>query len=225
MAPAAPPLPTPPGSAGAPVPAAIPIDLGADPARELARQELSRQVYQNAAPDPVQATLQWLARRLDDLLRAASGVSLGGAWGLLVLLVLLAVVVVVVRRRFGRIGRTAQLRGAVLGATARTADEHRRLADGHADAGRWDDAVRERMRAIVRSLEERTILEPRRGRTAADAAREGGRALPRAASALRDAARIFDETVYGGRPADADADARLRAADEEVAATRVVVDA
>ncbi|GAA4814249.1 DUF4129 domain-containing protein [Actinomycetospora chlora] len=200
----------------------LPIDLGADPARALARDELARAVYREAAPDPVQAALQWLARRLDDLLRAASDASPGGGWGLLVLVVLVVVVAVVVRRRVGRLARSAAAPGVVLGGTDRSAAEHRRLADQHAAAGRFDDAVRERMRAIVRSLEERTILEPRRGRTAGDAAREGGRALPAAAGALQDAARIFDETVYGGRAADADADARLRAADAEVAATRAV---
>ena len=194
------------------------------PARRgiLAREELSRQVYREAAPDPISAALQWLARRIEDLLRAASGVSPGGGWGLLVIVVLLVVVVIAVRRRFGPLARTTAVPGAVLGVTEHTATEHRRLAAEHAAAGRYDDAVRERMRAIVRSLEERTLLEPRRGRTAGDAAREGGRALPAAAGALHDAARRFDETVYGGRPADADTAERMRAADDEVAATRAV---
>ncbi|MDD7935235.1 DUF4129 domain-containing protein [Actinomycetospora straminea] len=207
---------------GAPAPGTVPIDIGADPARELAREELARRAYQEAAPDPVTAGLQWLARRLDELLRAASDISPGGGWGLLVLVAVLVVVVVLVRRRFGPVARTAAASGAVLGDTVRTADEHRRLADRHAAAGAFDDAVRERMRAIVRSLEERTILEPRQGRTAGDAAREGGRVLPAAAGELLEAARRFDETVYGGRPADADTDARLRAVDAAVAATRAV---
>jgi hypothetical protein len=207
---------------GSPVPGAVPVDLGADPARDLAREELARPAYQEAAPDPLSAALQWLARRIEDLLRAASGVSPGGGWGLLVIVVVLVVVVILVRRRFGPLARTSSVPGAVLGATEFTAAEHRRLAVEHATAGRYDDAVRERMRAIVRSLEERTLLEPRRGRTAGDAAREGGRALPAAAGALQDAARLFDETVYGGRPADADTAGRMRAADDEVTATRAV---
>ncbi|GAA4738916.1 DUF4129 domain-containing protein [Actinomycetospora chibensis] len=215
----------PPGSPvppGTPAPHAVPIDLGADPARELAREELARAIYSDAAPDPLSAALQWLARRIEDLLRAASGISPGGGWGLLVIVVLVVVVVVLVRRRFGPLARTTAVPGGVLGATDRTAAEHRRLAAEHAAAGRYDDAVRERMRAIVRSLEERTLLEPRRGRTAGDAAREGGRALPAAAGALQDAARRFDETVYGGRPADADTVELMRAADDAVAATRAV---
>ncbi|MEJ2859589.1 DUF4129 domain-containing protein [Actinomycetospora flava] len=206
----------------APAPGVVPIDIGADPARELAREELSGRVYQEAAPDPVQTILRWVAQRLEDVLRAASGIAPGGGWGLLVLLVLLLVVVVVVRRRFGRLARTAAAPGAVLGGTERTAAEHRRLADGHARAGAFDDAVRERMRAIVRSLEERTILEPRQGRTAGDAARAGGRALPAVADDLLEAARRFDETVYGGRAADAGTDARLREIDTAVSATRAV---
>jgi len=215
-------VPVPPGGPDDVLPGAVPIDLGADPARELARDELSRQVYRDAQPDPLLAALQWLARRIEDLLRAASGVAPGGGWGLLVLVVLLVVVVVLVRRRFGPTLRTASVPGAVLGATELTAAQHRRLADGHAAAGRYDDAVRERMRAIVRGLEERTVLEPRRGRTAGDAAREGGRALPAVATALQDAAHLFDETVYGGRAAGPPADARMRAVDDAVAATRAV---
>jgi hypothetical protein len=203
-------------------PPGLPIDLGADPARELARQELARAVYEQAQPPLLLRLLTWLQDGLDDLLRAADRVSPGGSWGLLVLLVALVVVVVVVRRRIGPAARSATLRAPVFGDAVRSAAEHRRTADEHTAAGRHDDAVRERMRAVVRGLEERTIIEPRRGRTAGEAAREGGRVLPAVAASLAEAARIFDETVYGGRPADAAADARLRAVDDEVRATRVV---
>jgi hypothetical protein len=39
---------------------------------------------------------------------------------------------------------------------------------------------------------------------------------------IADAARCFDETVYGGRTADPTAVARVRAADEAARATRPV---
>lgn len=203
-------------------PPGVPIDLGADPARELAREELARPIYEQAQPSPLLRLIRWLQDGLDDLLRAADRVSPGGSWGLLLILVVLVVVAVVVRRRFGPAARSAALRTGVLGDTVRSADEHRRAADAHTAAGRYDDAVRERMRALVRGLEERTVFEPRQGRTAGEAAREGGRTLPAVAGALADAARIFDETVYGGRTADAAADVRMRAVDDEVRATRVV---
>lgn len=203
-------------------PPGVPIDLGADPARELAREELSRPIYSDAQPSLLVRVLEWLQDGLNDLLRAVGGTSPGGGWGLLLLVVVLVVVVIVVRRRLGPAARSAAIRADVLGDTTRSADEHRRAAEGHSTAGRYDDAVRERMRALVRGLEERTVFEPRQGRTAGEAAREGGRVLPGVAGALADAARIFDETVYGGRPADAAADARMRAVDDEVRVTRMV---
>lgn len=203
-------------------PTDIPIDVGADAARELARRELAHPVYADHQPSLVQQFVRWLARTVDHLLDAAGAVSPGGTTGWIVLIVALVLVVVVIRWRLGATARTAAVRGGVLDAEVRTAAEHRRAADAYAGAGRFDDAVRERMRAVVRELEERTVLEPRSGRTAGEAAREAGEALPALAASLRSAARLFDETVYGGRGADADADARMRAVDEEVRAARVV---
>lgn len=69
-------------------------------------------------------------------------------------------------------------------------------------AGRWNQAVQERMRALVRSLEERTLLDPRPGRTADEAAAAAGHALPTYDARLRAAARVFDDVTYGGRSAD-----------------------
>jgi hypothetical protein len=129
---------------------------------------------------------------------------------------------VVVRWRLGRAARTARVRSATLDPTGTSAADHRRRAAEHEAAGRHDEAVREWMRALVRGLEERDLLVSRTGRTAGEAAREAGAALPAAAEAVTDAARCFDETVYGGRPADAQAVARGRAADETVQATHPV---
>jgi hypothetical protein len=58
------------------------------------------------------------------------------------------------------------------------------------------------MRAVVRALEERTLLDPRPGRTADEAAAEAGRALPGHAAALAAAAIAFDAIAYGDAPAD-----------------------
>ncbi|MFC6985013.1 DUF4129 domain-containing protein [Streptomyces cirratus] len=110
-------------------------------------------------------------------------------------------------------------RRAVTGATAlfdeaaRTAADHRAAADAHAAAGRWTEAVQERMRAVVRSLEERTLLDPRPGRTADEAAAEAATRLPQHAGDLRAAARAFDDVTYGGRTGDPDTYGRLRTLD------------
>jgi hypothetical protein len=80
--------------------------------------------------------------------------------------------------------------------------------------------VRERLRAIVRSLEERAVLEPRPGRTADEAASEAGAALPDCAAGLRSAALLFDDVWYGGRPAGPEGDAALRELDDRVRSAR-----
>lgn len=72
------------------------------------------------------------------------------------------------------------------------------------------------MRAIVRSLEERALLDPRPGRTADEAAAEAGRALPGHATRLRSAARDFDDVTYGGRTAGQSTYLALRALDTEL---------
>jgi hypothetical protein len=199
------------------LPLDIPIDLDADPARELARA-----VYAAARPPLLQRVLQWISDRVDDLLALAQGVSAGGAWGVLVLVVVAVVVAVVVRRRLGRFARTSARSAVVDGAVVRTADEHRALADAAAADGRFDEAVRETMRALVRGLEERALLDERAGRTAGEVAREAAAVLPEAADAVAAAAHLFDETVYGGRTADADALGRMRAADDTARRARAV---
>lgn len=98
----------------------------------------------------------------------------------------------------------------------RSAAQHRAAADAHAAALRWTEAVQERMRAIVRSLEERALLDPRPGRTADEAATEAGRALPGHATRLRSAARDFDDVTYGGRTAGRPTYLALRALDTEL---------
>ena len=80
--------------------------------------------------------------------------------------------------------------------------------------------MRERLRAVVRSLEERAVLDERPGRTADEAAAEAGRALPGCAAGLRSAAVLFDEVWYGGRPAGPESYAALRDLDAQVQAAR-----
>ncbi|MDJ0386424.1 DUF4129 domain-containing protein, partial [Streptomyces sp. G-G2] len=102
----------------------------------------------------------------------------------------------------------------------RSAADHRANAEAHAAAGHWTEAVQERMRAVVRSLEERTLLDPRPGRTADEAAAEAARSLPAHTGELRAAARAFDDVTYGGRPADSGTYTRLRDLDVTLQRTR-----
>ncbi|HUR14742.1 MAG TPA: DUF4129 domain-containing protein [Mycobacteriales bacterium] len=195
---------------------------GRDEAREAAQRELAHHRYRAAEPPWFVRLVRWLLRQLDELLGRASDHLPGGGWGLLVLFLLLvglaAVVVVKLRPTARGVG------GALLfdGGGALTADQHRALADRAAARGEHAEAVRERLRAVVRELEARGVVEPRPGRTADEVALEAGRVLPAAAAALRDGARLFDEVWYGGRTADASSYAVLVALDERVVATRLV---
>jgi hypothetical protein len=197
-------------------------EIGREAARRAAREELSDRRYTDAQPPLITRIVGRIIREFLELLAKAADGAPGGTLGLLLLAALVVLLAAVVFDKLGPPGRreaTAPLFG-----TGRelSADEHRQLADEAAAQGRWADAVRERLRAVVRELEARGVVEPRPGRTADEVALEAGRVLPPLAEPLRAGARLFDEVWYGGRPADASSYAVLVALDERVVAVRVV---
>lgn len=197
--------------------------LDRDSARELARDELSRPEYDAARPPALLRLLGRLLREIGELLDRGAGAVPGGRWGLLLLGLLLVGLAVVVLTRVGPLRQGPSRAPLFSGGTALSAAQHRELADAAAAAGRWADAVRERLRAVVRDLEARGVLDPRPGRTAGEIARDAGAAVPAIAADLRRAATVFDEVWYGGRPADAASYAALVAVDEQVSGSRLVV--
>lgn len=199
----------------------VPVDLGREAAQEAAREELAKQVYREAGPGLVERAVRWLYGRFADALDEVAAVSPGGYLGVVVVLLLLVAAAVAIRLRVGPMGRRAALDESLFVGRERSADEHRAAADSHARAGEWAEALRERLRAVVRSLEERAVLEPRPGRTADEAAAQAGAALPSCAAELAAAARLFDDVWYGGRPAGPEADASLRELDRTVRAARM----
>nr|WP_203612206.1 DUF4129 domain-containing protein [Streptomyces cyaneofuscatus] len=155
----------------------------------------------------------WVAGVFD----AAAGAAPGGPAGLAVLALILIGLAAALWWRLGIPQRSSRAPDALFESDGpRSAAQHRAAADAHAAALRWTEAVQERMRAIVRSLEERALLDPRPGRTADEAATEAGRALPAHAARLRSAARDFDDVTYGGRTAGQPTYLALRALDTEL---------
>lgn len=177
----------------------VPVDIGRDDARRAAAEELSDPKYRDARPNVLQQVAQWLGEQLDKLLHSLNSVVPGGPLGLALVLVLLIVLVVVIRLRTGKVARASRAERTVFGGKRRSADDYRRSAAEAAAGGRYDDAVRDRFRAVVRALEERALLDVRSGRTADEAAAEAGLLLPNVADALRRGARLFDDVHYGGR--------------------------
>jgi len=74
---------------------------------------------------------------------------------------------------------------------------HRHNAEIAATAGNWAEAIRERFRAVIATLDERGLLPERADRTADEAARDAGVVLPAHAAVLAAAAHAFDEVEYG----------------------------
>jgi hypothetical protein len=207
------------------LPLAVPVELGREAARDAAREELSRPVYQEARPGLSQRALQWLYEHIVELLDNVGNASPGGYAGVIVIVLLIVAAIVAVRLKVGPFGKTRRTEEALFVGGPRSAAEHRRAADAHAAAGEWAEAVRERLRAVIRSLEERALLDPRPGRTADEAAVEAGTALPECAASLRAAARVFDEIWYGGREASGASDQVVRDLDEQVRTSRSVLSA
>lgn len=198
----------------------IPVDVGRDEARELARRELLDPVYAQAEPPWWQRASTWLWDRFVDLLD-----QLGGAAGSLLWLIVLgavtALIAFVVLRRTGGLQRRRTVAGEIFVDRTRSAAEHRAMAEAAAHEGDWGAAVRERFRAVVRQLEERGALDPRPGRTADEAARDGGVVFGPLRGQLDAAARSFDEVTYGNRPGSPDTYAAIRALDESLASMSV----
>ncbi|MCM3926279.1 DUF4129 domain-containing protein, partial [Frankia sp. AiPs1] len=157
-----------------------------DGAREQARRELSDSVYGSSRPHWWNRLLSWIGDRIADLFdwilpHSGSG---GGSRGLgvLALVAVLVVGVVALRWWLGPVRRTARARLAAADdlSSPLTAAQLRAEADRHAAGEDYARAVRSRLRAIVRMLEEKGVLDPRPGRTAGELVAEVARFAPAA---------------------------------------------
>jgi len=200
----------------------VPVVPDAETARRWATDELTDPVY-HEGQSVLSRFLEWLGSLFDgaDLGVDLSPVLLAGA-----VVLVLAVVLVIAFWLTGPVRATRRTRESVvvLGDDARTADALRAAADAAAARGDWAVAVLERFRAVVRSLEERALLDERPGRTAHEAAEAAAARLPARTEELRRAARLFDDVCYGQVAVDGAADARLRSLDADLAATRPATD-
>ncbi len=174
------------------------IDIDRDAAHEAAQRELAKPIYPR--PSLTEMIIDWLDELLYRL--AAKGASVPGGWFTVwVLLILLAVAAVVAVRIARRAMRSSRGDTSTLfGSHQLSAAEHRATAERYAASGDWAPAIRHRLRAVARQLEENGVLEPVAGRTATELARTAGRALPSVADELAAAAEAFNDVAYGERP-------------------------
>ena len=84
------------------------------------------------------------------------------------------------------------------------------LADRLAAEGRYAEAVRERLRAIVRGLVERRAVEVLPGMTVTEVAHAAAAVAPGVEPSLRGATGVFSDIWYGQLPATAEHDTLMR---------------
>jgi hypothetical protein len=173
------------------------IDIDPDAAHDAAQRELGKPMYPKASLTDRLA--DWVADLLDRLTSGAA--SIPGGWFTVTILVLLLAVAVYVAIRVAR--RTMRTRRGgpqeLFGEHLLSAAAHRAAAEQYAVNGEWAAAIRHRLRAIARQLEETGVLDPVPGRTATELGRDAGRALPAVASELIYAATTFNDVTYGER--------------------------
>jgi len=200
----------------------VPVDPDAETARRWAEQELADPIY-HQGESLLQVVLRWIQERLAEAQNALS--TMNGRSAAIVLGSVVIIGVVVTLLVVGPVRRSRRSQRSSVEVCVddnRTAAELRRSADALAAAGRWSEAVLDRFRAILRSLEERAVVDERPGRTAHEAAVQAAAVLPPRAADLHRASRLFDDVCYGDVETGRDDDAWLRQVDDAVRNTRPV---
>lgn len=202
---------------------ALPDQPGPDEARELAERELARHVYDAAQP----TVIDRIALAISDFLDSLSFSGVGVSWSPIIVIVVIVVLIALIAAGLAIWGRpklanrrkpsSALLFGED---DLRSAAELRADAETHAAAGRWDEAIVSRFRALARSLDERDVLDPIPGLTALGLAGIAAEFFPAQQPRVRAGAAAFDDVRYLRRPGTAEMYAQVAGVDEEIALTR-----
>lgn len=202
------------------LPGDVPVELTRDQAQRLAELELADPAYRAGQPGLIERGINWLVDWVQSVADRAAEAAPGGWLGILGLALLIVVAALFIRWRIGPVSRSAGISFTVDPGTS--ASQYRTHADELAAAGTWDEAVSERMRALVRGAQERGLIDAHPGWTADEVAGEVGARVPEAREPLAVAARTFDEVRYGGRLGSASAYRTVADADDRVAVGTVV---
>ena len=194
------------------------IIVDRDTAHDAAQRELSKPLYPREGP--LERFTDWLSELIYRLL--TKGAHIPGGWFTIALVLTIAAVAVIVAVRIAR--RTmATRRGAdfqVFDASERSAAEFRAAAERYAAEGNWAAAIRNRLRAVARQLEESQVLNAVPGRTANELARDATRAFPDLGYELTSAAASFNDVTYGERPGTETAYRQVAALDDRIRTSR-----
>lgn len=175
-----------------------PVDIDRDAAREAAQEELNKPIYpKGSLTDRFNDWLNDLIFRI-----VAGGDLIPGGWFTIMVLLIILTIAIVVAVRIARNTMRTNRGGEhqLFGSTELSAAQHRELAQQCAMRGDWAAAIRHRLRAIARHLEEVGVVSAIPGRTANELARDAGGALPQLSGELSAAASAFNDVTYGELP-------------------------
>jgi uncharacterized membrane protein len=194
------------------------VIIDRDAAHEAAQRELAKPIYPKAGvSDRINDWIDELIYKI-----FMGGAQVPGGWFTITVLVTLVVVAIVVAIRIAsrtmRTNRSGDFE--LFDSTELSAAEHRATAERFAAEGDWAAAIRHRLRAVARQLEENGVLNAVPGRTANELARDAGQALPELAADLATAAVAFNDVTYGELPGSPQTYQNIAALDERIRSGR-----
>lgn len=196
-----------------------PVLPGSDEARRWAEEELAKPEYRDATPG-------WLESLWDSLMEwlwsldagPGAGSPLAAAWIGIAIAVLIGAAIVLARPRLNaKAKRAAEVFDADPTVSAAA---YRGRAAAAAAAGNWDAAVVDCFRAMVRTAEDRNVLDARPGRTADEVVHNLAASFGAESQRLAEAARTFDGIRYGNESAGPDAYAAMLELDTALGSLR-----
>jgi hypothetical protein len=195
------------------------VIIDRDAAHDAAQRELAKPIYPKAGVS--ERINDWI----DDFIYRiiSAGAQIPGGWFTIAVLLTLVAVAIVVAVRIARRTMRTNRKGdfELFDTTELSAAEHRATAERFAAEGNWAAAIRHRLRAVARQLEENGVLNAIPGRTANELARDAGQSLPEVATDLADAAAAFNDVTYGELPGTPAAYQSIATLDERIRSGRV----
>lgn len=195
-----------------------PLDPSGAEARSKLRRELLHTEYHQQ--NFFQQLVDWLLRKVGNGLGRASDAPPLSTFMAMVILVALVVALVWLVSRARQSAHEKDGKHAVLTQEVITADELRARAESALEAGRFETAVVDGFRAVAVRQVERGRLSDTPGATAHEVAEALAREYAAMADRVHGSARLFDEVLYGDRPATHEQARSVLALDDDLLVRR-----
>ncbi len=199
-------------------PADPPLVPTPEQGRDLLRRELLDPVYHQ--DDVMQRLLDWLRRRVLDVLDAASSAPPLSAFAAMTVGLLLVLALIWLATRARTAPQRRSRADSVLPDSSVSAARWRENAERAALEGRHSEALVDAFRALVARQVQRGRLDAAPGTTAHEVTQTLQSAYPDQAAGMSEGARLFDLVLYGERDATAAQAAFVLALDDELAGVR-----